>query len=102
MKSGKNQKNPIKITELLAILSKPGSQVILKSAEVGFTAQIGAHLQMGLTKRTYYSQLSHLVCAGLIEKTDHIYLLTSFGKLVWLEYIPRLQAAFVSGKDDDN
>lgn len=81
------------VTDLLGVLSKHGSLKILILADNGIRAHTDAHLQVGLSRRQYYSRLSLLVKMGLIEKVGHSYLQTSYGTVVCRNYIPRLETA---------
>lgn len=80
-----------KVTDLLAVLSSPGTLHILELAENGIIARADAHLRTGLSKRQYYARLSQLVRIGLLDKVGGVYLQTRFGVAVYKDYIPRLR-----------
>jgi predicted transcriptional regulator len=40
-------------------------------------------LNLGLTRKQYYSRLHNLIVCGLIQKTNGSYRLTSFGKVIF-------------------
>lgn len=69
----------IRVTKLLAVLSRPGALSIFEQAGIGIKICKDAHLKLGLTQKQHYSRLSQLVKAGLVEKVSGSYMQTKFG-----------------------
>lgn len=81
-----------KVEDLLVVLSIPDALQIFEMAENGIRARADTHIQVGISRKQYYTRISQLVRTGLIDKIGGIYLQTRFGATVYKEYIPRLRA----------
>ena len=66
----------------LDILSKPDSMIILIKAAGGFKGSNQVSVDLGLTKKRYYTALEELIAFGLVGKKAMDYSLTIEGKLV--------------------
>lgn len=92
------ENNKTIVGDLLAVLSRPGVLDILEQARIGITASTDAHQRFGLTQKQYYSRLSQLIKAGLVEKVNGVYKSTKFGTLVWRKYLPKLEDVFTNSR----
>lgn len=87
-------KNDIKIQktmDLLSLLSKLHALKIFTLAKDGIKSHIGTHSEIGLTKKQYYLRLNQLIKAGLLVKYDDMYNHTTLGKIIYHDYLLRLE-----------
>lgn len=87
----KNDMDIQKTTDLLSLLSKLHALKIFTLAKDGIESHIGTHSEIGLTKKQYYLRLNQLVKAGLLVKYDDMYNHTTFGKIIYHDYLLRLE-----------
>jgi predicted transcriptional regulator len=75
--------------ELLSVLSRRDNMAIFMSAanERGLSADLSSPKQLGIGKKTYYTRLRQLITAGLVRKSEGIYVHTAFGNLVYQKHI---------------
>ena len=87
-----------KTMDLLSLLSKPTALKIFTLAKDGIKSHIDTHSKIGLTRKQYYLRLNQLVKAGLLIKYDDTYKHTMFGKIIYHEYILRLEKDISNSK----
>ncbi|SMH71236.1 hypothetical protein [Candidatus Nitrosotalea okcheonensis] len=94
-------KNDIEIQktiDLLSLLSKLHALKIFTLAKDGIKSHIGTHSEIGLTKKQYYLRLNQLVKAGLLVKYDDTYNHTTLGKIIYHDYLLRLEKDISNSK----
>ena len=79
-----------RMTQILSILSKNDALSIFILAKEGMKSELDTPTKIGLTKKQYYSRLKQLVDLGLVNKTQSEYVLTSFGSIIYQNYISNL------------
>ena len=83
-----------KVMQILSLLSKNDAMTIFLASQHGLDSRQETHVQMGLTKKQYYTRLKQLVDLSLIEKQDSgkkkvrsyhtpLYMPTLFGSMVY-------------------
>jgi hypothetical protein len=76
------------ITDSLKAISDDKSLVLFNTIALSSANTDSLISRLGLTRKQYYSRMSHLVKAGLImRKNCKNYFLTSFGKLVYEAHV---------------
>ncbi|MDH2908091.1 MAG: hypothetical protein PXX83_08365 [Candidatus Nitrosotalea sp.] len=79
-----------KIIDLLSVLSKPDAIRIFILARDGIKSRLDTPLEIGLTRKQYYSRLSQLVKIGLVTKDKSVYKHTMFGEIIYHNHLLRL------------
>jgi predicted transcriptional regulator len=79
-------KNSLKI---LSILSKKDNLAIFINTanEMGLIADLSTPEHLGLCKKTYYARLKQLKAAGLLRKSEGVYIQTTLGKMIYQKYL---------------
>lgn len=95
---GTNDEPMRRIIDLLAIMSKPDAFKIFIVARDGIKSQINTHLEIGLSKKQYYSRLQQLVKLGLVAKDENVYRHTIFGKIIYSDYLRKLGTDITNSK----
>lgn len=80
-----------KVMQILSLLSKSDAMIMFLASQYGLESRQDTHVQLGLTKKQYYTRLKQLVDLGLIEKRDKdkkanhtpSYMQTLFGSMVY-------------------
>lgn len=91
-----------KVMQILSLLSKNDAMTIFLASQHGLESRQETHVQMGLTKKQYYTRLKQLVDLSLIEKQDRdkkkvrsyhapLYMPTLFGSMVYKRCILGLE-----------
>ncbi|MDE1832369.1 MAG: hypothetical protein KGI02_08385 [Thaumarchaeota archaeon] len=94
----KNDTEIQKTIDLLSILSKLHALKIFTLAKDGIKSHIGTHSEIGLTKKQYYLRLNQLIKAGLLVKYDDTYNHTTLGKIIYHDYLLRLEKDISNSK----
>jgi len=94
----KNDTEIQKTMDLLSLLSKLHALTIFTLAKDGIKSHIGTHSEIGLTKKQYYLRLNQLVKAGLLVKYDDTYNHTTLGKIIYYDYLLRLEKDISNSK----
>ncbi|SMH72659.1 protein of unknown function [Candidatus Nitrosotalea okcheonensis] len=94
----KNDTDVQKTMDLLSLLSKLHALKIFTLAKDGIKSHIGTHSEIGLTKKQYYCRLNQLVKAGLLVKYDDMYNHTTLGKIIYHDYLLRLEKDISNSK----
>jgi predicted transcriptional regulator len=87
----KNGAKVQKTMDLLSLLSKPPALKIFTLAKDGIKSHIDTHSEIGLTRKQYYLRLNQLVKIGLLIKYDDTYMHTVLGKIIYHDYLLRLE-----------
>ncbi|MGI0093155.1 MAG: hypothetical protein ACREA8_03555 [Nitrosotalea sp.] len=87
----KNDTKVQKTMYLLSLLSKPHALKIFALGKDGIKSHIDTHSEIGLTRKQYYLRLNQLVKIGLLIKYDDTYKHTMFGKIIYYDYLLRLE-----------
>ena len=87
-----------KTMDLLSLLSKLHALKIFTLAKDGIKSHIGTHSEIGLTKKQYYLRLGQLVKAGLLVKYNDTYNHTTLGKIIYHDYLLRLEKDISNSK----
>jgi len=85
-------------TILSTISEKKGSDIFKSIATATANTDI-LITKLKLTRKQYYSRMSNLVKLGLVKRQNGMYLLTSFGKVIYSSYLSleaRIDAALDS------
>jgi len=69
--------------KILSSLANEDSLKIFIAAKEGIKTSTGTIKELGLTPKRYYTRLSELVAAGLVEKRDDVYQLTAMGRVCY-------------------
>jgi hypothetical protein len=80
-----------KTTNLLSLLSKPPALKIFTLAKDGIKSHVNMHSEIGLTRKQYYLRLYQLVKMGLLIKNNDTYKHTMLGKIIYYDYLLRLE-----------
>ena len=70
------------VSKLLGLLSRVDSLIIFHMAKKGIEAYTLTHHKIGLTRKQYYTRLTQLRKAGLIEKKKNYYFQTTMGSFL--------------------
>jgi hypothetical protein len=76
--------------KLLSILSRQDNLNIFVSTNSnsgGLEAKSSTLQKLGLSRRVYYTRLKQLIDAGLIEKSDNVYIHTTLGNIIYKNHI---------------
>ncbi|MHB8603068.1 MAG: hypothetical protein ACYC6W_08495 [Nitrosotalea sp.] len=87
-----------KTMDLLSLLSKLHALKIFTLAKDGIKSHVDTHSEIGLTKKQYYLRLNQLVKVGLLVKYDDTYNHTTFGKIIYHDYLLRLEKDISNSK----
>lgn len=73
--------------EVLSVLSKNDAFKIFTYAKDGLKSELDTPTKIGLTRKQYYTRLNQLVSLKLIAKDDDFYSHTSFGSMIYQNYV---------------
>jgi hypothetical protein len=79
--SGSEKRKSVKPEEFFSVLSDGLTIKILKSALIGFPADI-FWIELGLTRKQYYDRLHRLREIGLVRRKSNIYKVTALGQII--------------------
>jgi hypothetical protein len=71
---------------------------IFTLAKEGIKSHANTHSEIGLTRKQYYLRLYQLVKMGLLIKNNDIYKHTIFGKIIYYDYLLRLEKDISNSK----
>ena len=91
-----------KVMQILSLLSKNDAVTIFLASQHGLESRQETHVQLGLTKKQYYTRLKQLVDLSLVEKQSSgkkkvksyhtpLYMPTLFGSMVYKRCILGLE-----------
>jgi hypothetical protein len=75
--------NSLSVEDILRVLSVDKSLALFETLAVGSSASDVVRNRLDLTRKQYYSRMSALLKAGLIQRRSGSYSLSSFGKIVY-------------------
>ena len=78
-----NLPNRLSVENILRVLSVDKSLALFETIAVGSSASGVLRSRLELTRKQYYSRMSALLKAGLIQRQSGSYSLSSFGKIVY-------------------
>lgn len=98
-----------KVMQILSLLSKSDAMTIFLASLHGLDSRQETHVQLGLTKKQYYTRLKQLVDLSLIEKQDMgkkkvklyhtpLYMPTLFGSMVYKRCVLGLEDIIKNSK----
>ncbi|MHB8602348.1 MAG: hypothetical protein ACYC6W_02695 [Nitrosotalea sp.] len=98
-----------KVMQILSLLSKSDAMTIFLASLHGLDSRQETHVQLGLTKKQYYTRLKQLVDLSLIEKQDRgkkkvksyhtpLYMPTLFGSMVYKRCVLGLEDIIKNSK----
>ncbi len=94
----KNDTKVEKTMYLLSLLSKPPALKIFTLGKDGIKSHIDTHSEIGLTRKQYYLRLNQLVRVGLLIKHGDTYKHTMLGKIIYHDYLLRLEKDISNSK----
>jgi len=79
--------------KLLSVLSRKDNLAIFMGAAdgKGLNADLSTPHLLGIAKKTYYIRLKQLITAGLVRKSEGIYIHTTLGKIVYQKQLELMQ-----------
>ncbi len=84
----------LQASRLFAVLSNLDALLLFSLMSDGIEADTSTHSRIGLTRKQYYTRLTQLKNAGLVEKRDTRYFLTNLGSFLHENCInPVMEAA---------
>jgi hypothetical protein len=78
-----NFPNRLSVENILRVLSVDKSLALFETLAVGSSASEVLRSRLDLTRKQYYSRMSALLKAGLVQRKSGSYSLSSFGKIVY-------------------
>jgi hypothetical protein len=78
-----NVPNCLSVENILRVLSVDKSLALFETIAVGSSASDVLRSRLDLTRKQYYSRMSALLKAGLVQRRSGSYSLSSFGKIVY-------------------
>lgn len=78
-----NFPNRLSVENILRVLSVDKSLALFETLAVGSSASEVLRSRLDLTRKQYYSRMSALLKAGLVQRQSGSYSLSSFGKIVY-------------------
>lgn len=81
----------MEVTDLLALLSRPGTLAILDYVRTGIRIDQKTLRILRITGKQYNARIDELTKIGVIKKVGDRYIQTKFGNLLWRDYLPQLK-----------